>query len=208
MSHNAKRLMIFIDAEYVIQNLRDMRGANAPVRLKHIRWDNIIRWITGERDLIRCHYYSAELSKDENAQTYREQQEYLYHLRTSIPYLQLKMGRLVRYGKVWIQKGIDIKIATDLLTKAFGDHYDVAALVSGDSDFAELIDEVKERYGKQVELYTFDRIIQDVLRVAPDKHVVIDAELGRANEFWYLGQPQYPRGNGEREATPTGESGA
>lgn len=188
MSAQQKRLMIFIDAEYVIQNLRDMRGMREPVRLKHIRWDNIIRWITAERDLIRCHYYSAELSKDENAQTYREQKDYLNALKLSVPYVQVKLGRLVRYGKVWIQKGIDIKIATDLLTKAFGDHYDVAALVSGDSDFAELIDEVKERYGKQVELYTFDRTIQDVLRAAPDKHVVIDAELGRAQEFWQWGQ--------------------
>lgn len=183
---NKKRLMIFIDAEYVIQNLRDMRGMRNSVRLKNIQWNNIINWITGDRELVRCNYYSAELSKEENKQTYKDQHEYLLNLKTKIPYLQLKLGRLVKYGKVWIQKGIDIKIATDLLTKAFNDHYDVAALISGDSDFAELITDVKERYGKHVELYTFNRSIQEVLRMAPDKHIAIDAKLGQRHKFWTL----------------------
>lgn len=181
---NNKRIMIFIDAEYVIQNLRDMRGMRSAVRLKNIQWNNIINWIVDGRDLVRCNYYSAELSKEENKQTYKDQHDYLVDLKSKIPFLQLKLGRLVKYGKVWVQKGIDIKIATDLLTKAFNDHYDVAALVTGDSDFAELITDVKERYGKHVELYTFNRTVQEVLKMAPDKHVLIDARLGQKEKFW------------------------
>lgn len=179
-----KRVMIFIDAEYVIQNLRDMKGMRNSVRLKNIQWNNIINWIVNERELVRCNYYSAELSKEENKQTYKDQHDYLVDLKTKIPYLQLKLGRLVKYGKVWVQKGIDIKIATDLLTKAFNDHYDVAALVTGDSDFAELISDVKERYGKHVELYTFNRSVQEALKIAPDKHTVIDTKLGLKYKFW------------------------
>jgi len=176
--------MIFIDAEYVVQKMKDLKGLKRPVRRRDIEWFNIIKWIIDGRKLIRCYYYSAEFSKEENQRTYHEQQEYLKHLKTTIPYIAIKLGRLVRIHKEWIQKGLDVKIALDMFSKAARDQYDTAALISGDSDFTEVITEVKERYGKQVELYTFGKAIYDELKFAPDRHIVIDMPTARKFHFW------------------------
>jgi len=46
-------------------------------------------------------------------------------------------------------KGVDITLATDVLSHLFRDHFDVAFLIAGDGDYVPLVEEVK-RAGKLV----------------------------------------------------------
>lgn len=59
------------------------------------------------------------------------------------------------------EKGIDVKIATDLMIGAVDNQYDTAVLVSSDSDLIPAIDLVRKRYKKRVEYIGFS-IIDEV----------------------------------------------
>ena len=53
------------------------------------------------------------------------------------------------------EKGIDVKIATDLLVGAFDNKYDIAIVVSSDSDLVPAIDWVRNRMKKKIEYVGF-----------------------------------------------------
>jgi uncharacterized LabA/DUF88 family protein len=60
-----------------------------------------------------------------------------------------------------------------MLSKAIKDQYNVAILVSGDADFAEVIQEVKE-LGKHVELATFPGQQCYYLKKCVDRFILLD----------------------------------
>jgi len=70
--------------------------------------------------------------------------EYVARPTTSIP---MDISNPTTYYKV--EKGTDVNVATYMLTLAFHNAYDVAMLVSGDSDYIPIIEQVK-RLGKNV----------------------------------------------------------
>jgi hypothetical protein len=52
------------------------------------------------------------------------------------------------------EKGSDVNLATHLLVDAFGDQYDLAVVVSNDSDLLLPIQHVSQQFGKAVGLLT------------------------------------------------------
>ncbi|MFH1253697.1 MAG: NYN domain-containing protein [Candidatus Uhrbacteria bacterium] len=53
------------------------------------------------------------------------------------------------------EKGIDVKIATDLVAAAFDDKYDTAIIVSSDTDLVPMIDWLRFRLKKKIEYVGF-----------------------------------------------------
>ncbi|MDP3962430.1 MAG: NYN domain-containing protein [bacterium] len=66
-----------------------------------------------------------------------------------------KMGIEKIHTERMREKGIDVKIATDLLVGAFDNKYDTAIVVSSDSDLVPAIDWVRNRMKKKVEYIGF-----------------------------------------------------
>jgi len=102
---------------------------------------------------------------------YREQQEFLDILRKT-PYLEVRLGTTKIAQGIPVEKGIDIMLATDLLYFAWNNFYDVAVLVSGDSDFAYALQAVKNM-GKHIEVAYFESgVSRDLLDAADNRHLL------------------------------------
>jgi len=80
-------------------------------------------------------------------------------------------------------KGVDIALATDFISNAFLNNYDVAVLIAGDADYIPMVNEVK-RIGKLVYVVFFHG---KNLGLSLDLHLASDQFLhisGTFNEQW------------------------
>jgi uncharacterized LabA/DUF88 family protein len=159
------RVAIFIDGSNLYHALR------SKFRRYDLNFAEFASKLSGSRRLFRTYYYNALQDPIQRPDGYREQQEFLDILRKT-PYLEIRLGSTKVTQGIPVEKGIDIMLATDLLYFAWNDFYDVAVLVSGDSDFAYALQAVKNM-GKHVEVAYFEGgVSKDLLNIADNRHLL------------------------------------
>ena len=107
------------------------------------------------QQLAATHYFSANIrSNGHNGADQKRQNDYLEALRVQGAQCQLghyleKQRRCRQCGHTWPdweEKMTDVNIAIQLLLHAVADAFDVALLISGDSDLTTPIRRVRERF--------------------------------------------------------------
>ncbi len=155
---SSSRVAVFLDGSNLYFAVRD--GLH---RQDNIDAEKLARKLTKGRQLVRIYYYHVPRLEGES-EAARRHQAFLNRLGY-VDYLQLRLGRIVprlvklrcqSCGKdieytTHIQKGVDTRIAIDMVGLALLDAYDVAILVSGDADLAEAVNFIKEHTRKYVE---------------------------------------------------------
>jgi uncharacterized LabA/DUF88 family protein len=167
------RIIIFIDGSNFYHGLKKNIG------IKDIDFLKFGNKVVGERKLIETYYYNAPLDINCDKEKYWKQQEFFEKLK-KIPNFKLVLvglqKRIINGKPIYIVKGDDIHLATDLIVLAYKNAYDVAILVSGDGDFVPAIKAVQE-LGKRVENYYFKIGGSWHLRQICDKSVLMDKEF-------------------------------
>lgn len=159
------RVAIFIDGSNLYHALHGTCGRH------DLNFAEFTNKLCGSRRLLRTYYYNVLQDPTQRPDSYREQQEFLDILRKT-PYLEVRLGSMKIAQGIAVEKGVDIMLATDLLTFAWNDFYDVAVLVSGDSDFTYALQAVKNM-GKHVEVAYFESgVSKDLLDVADNRHLL------------------------------------
>lgn len=178
MPDDEKVSVYYIDGSNLYHSLRDT------AKRTDLDFGKFAAKLVGDRRLVRIYYYNAPLDQTKEPGRYKEQQRFFQALR-SVDYLEVRLGRLI-YRSGWpgvppYEKGIDIKIATDMLVHGHSDNYDVALLVSGDTDFADALQAVKD-LGHHVEVALFDPGWSQRLREVADRVIRID--LSFLSDCW------------------------
>lgn len=129
------------------------------------------------RLLTRVYYYTALPDQSRDAERYRKQQKFLDALSKK-PYFTVVLGRLEarQNGAYYVEKGVDIAIAIDMLDLSYHNTYDTAILISGDGDFSRAV-EIVQRMGRHVENATTYSCRSYHLQKTCDKTIVLDRDF-------------------------------
>ncbi|HVM32824.1 MAG TPA: NYN domain-containing protein [bacterium] len=143
------RVCVFIDGSNLYFALK---RNNKMTRVDYYQFS--LALVGEKRQLIRTYYYNAVFDSAHFTEKAKSQQSFFDSLDRT-PYLELRLGRIIQNREGHrMEKGVDVRMASDMVYYAARDFYDTAVVVTEDQDFAPAISLVKE-LGKHVELALF-----------------------------------------------------
>lgn len=186
------RVAVFIDGSNFYNGLRDNVGR---MDVDFYRFGKKLAELA-EGELLRIYYYNAKVDQEFDPENFEKQQRFITHLAHT-PHLTLRLGKLVYYqvrgeemgGRKHyaVEKGLDIKLAIDLMRLAINRACEVAVIVSGDKDLAEVVEYSKEM-GLVVCSAFFPRGLSEALATKADKvfyfseDMLADIFIGNQNQ--------------------------
>lgn len=154
MSVNKTKISIFIDGSNFYFKMRSLDFKN----LSRFNYRGFANWLARERIIVGAGYYIGVVRakpEDDKGQKMRQAQINLFNfLRSKNQNFTIHKGYLMHNDGVYHEKGVDVKIATDLLVGAYENLYDEAIVISSDTDLIPAMEKVKQ-LGKKVEYIGF-----------------------------------------------------
>ncbi len=156
MGDALKRVAVYIDGSNFYHKMKspDLNIGN----LTNFNFRGLAEWLARGCNIISCRYYigivRAEEGNEKGQELRREQQKLFAHLISLKQNFVIKRGYIINNNNTYHEKGVDVKLAVDLLVGAYDNIYDVAILISSDTDLIPAIKKVRH-LGKEVEYIGF-----------------------------------------------------
>jgi len=148
------RVAIYIDGSNTYNKLKSF---GLPEEGKKFDFSAFVSHIVGDRSLISKRYYVGIVRNHANSEKgdvlVRKQQQFLETLRTAG--FEIKPGKIMYDSDRIREKGVDVKLAVDLVIGAADDLYDTAIVISSDTDLIPAIKYVLGGKKKNVEYIGF-----------------------------------------------------
>jgi len=156
MSKQKTKVAIFIDGSNFYFKMRSAEFNFSD--LTEFNYRSFIEWLARDREIVWSRYYVGVVRAkqgDEKGQKLRQNQQKLFsRLESASQGFRVIRGYLMNNDGIYHEKGVDVKLAVDLLVGAYENIYDDAIIVSSDTDLIPAIKKVKE-LGKKVEYIGF-----------------------------------------------------
>jgi len=143
-----QRAIIFIDHANLFYNIENLQ-----IRIDYRKFKDILA--RGD------HLVGAFMYMGIPEQIFPKKLRFLKYLNSQGYVIQARPIKVIAGGKK-MQKGLDIFIYRDIVELADEDIYDKAILVSGDSDFIEIVKKLRE-LEKAIEIWSFKRSLSHQL---------------------------------------------
>ena len=143
-----KRLVIFCDHANLFHNIEELK-----IRINYLKLKNLF---AKNHHLIGFFFYMGLPDK-----ILPKKLKFLNYLRAQGFIIQPKKVMISPTG-IKKQKGVDVFIYRDIVELAEEDSYDKAVLISGDSDFLDVVKKLKE-LKKEIEIWSFQKSISRAL---------------------------------------------
>ncbi len=146
-----KRVLIIIDGSNFYNRKKEL--AIKKHTLNKFNYSRFADWLAEENKIVGRNYYIGVVraeAGDARGQELRANQQRLFsHLTSPTQKFNVVRGVLMKSDSVYHEKGVDVRMAVDLVVGACEDKYDIAILVSSDTDLVPAIN-LARRKGKQV----------------------------------------------------------
>ena len=136
-----KRVAIYIDGSNLYHKLKKL-GVSDTLKFDYKAF---CQFLGRGREITSCRYYVGVVKAKENDNRSQELRRYQQKLFSCLENcdIVIKRGYLMENEGKFHEKGVDVKIATDLLIGAYENYYDIAILVSSDTDLIPAIKHIK-----------------------------------------------------------------
>lgn len=153
------------------------KNLSPKTHLTDFNYRKFVEKLTGETK-IQIEYCVGEIKKrkhdKKSEKLYAGQQLLFENLRRQD--ILIKLGFMLNTKGVWHEKGVDVRIATDILKGAFKHEYDVCYIISSDSDLIPAIVEVKST-GRKIVYVGFDHFVSLAMQKNCSRQILITKKL-------------------------------
>lgn len=146
------------------------------IHLTNFNYRQLAGLISGHEDCV-IQYCVGEIKREKDnqksEQMYAGQQSLFYNLEKQG--VKVIKGFMLKTGSIYQEKGVDVRIALNILKGALKDEYDECFIISSDTDIIPAIKDAKET-GKKVIYIGFENFVSQAMMANCSRHLILKME--------------------------------